>query len=280
MKESLVQSHLAAIERDGYTIIEDAIKPEFIDKIRTRVREIEKQTLGESERGTPVDGSSQMRTAGLLRLDPLFWDVPIHDEVLPVVKEVLGGECLLSSFSAIDVLPGENKQPIHPDDALLPLERPHQPIICTCMWAIDDFTAENGATRLLPGSHATPGRPDYGTDYREVDGMTPAEMRSGSVLAFHGSLMHQAADNVSDAPRLGVQVAYCAAWIRPFTNFFLSIPPDEAVQYPQPLTDLLGYKTFNGIGSSTIGARSGTYRENYTGTRTARRERLDISEPG
>jgi len=276
MQESLVQSHLEAIERVGYTILEDVFKPEVVDAMRKRIHEIEVETLGETERGYQIDGSSQLRTAGLLRLDSLFWDVPIHEDILPLVQAVLGGECLLTSFSGIDVLPGENKQPIHPDDALIPLPRPHQPIVCTCMVAIDDFTSENGATRLLPGSHKFAGAPDYGTDYRKVDGMVPAEMRSGSVVVFNGSLLHQAADNESDAPRLGLQVSYCAPWIRPFTNFFLSIPQKEVAQYPQQLSDLLGYKTFNGIGTAKTGRYRGTYRENYRYGRVTRPPRLEI----
>jgi len=278
MQEAQVQSHLERIEVDGYTIVEDVFEPAAIEAIRTRVREIEDETLGETERGYAVDGNSQLRTAGLLRLDPLFWEIPIHEDVLPIVQGVLGGECLLTSFSGIDVLPGENKQPIHPDDALIPLPRPHQPIVCTCMLAVDDFTPENGATRLLPGSHKSADVPDFGTDYRSVEGMIPAEMRAGTVLVFNGSLLHQAADNESDGPRLGLQVSYCAPWIRPFTNFFLSIPPEEVATYPQPLSDLLGYKVFNGIGSSRTGFYGGTYRENYRHGRTARPDRLPIVE--
>lgn len=148
------------------------------------------------------------------------------------------------------------------------------------MIAIDEFTAENGATRLLPGSHKSAGAPDYGTDYRKVDGMVPAEMQAGSVLAFNGSLLHQAADNESDGPRLGLQVSYCAAWIRPFTNFFLSIPQKEVAAYPEPLTDLLGYKTFNGIGSAKTGVYSGSYRENYRYGRVTRPPRLEINPNG
>ncbi len=273
MQQSQVQSHIEAIERDGYTIIEDVLKPDSVDAIAKRVREIEKETLEETERGGPGNGSSQLRTAGLLQLDPLFREIPILPDVLPVVQGILGIECLLSTFSAIDVLPGENKQPIHPDDAHIPLPRPHQPVTCTCMVAIDDFTIENGAPRLLRGSHKTAGAPDDGTDTRKADGMIAAEMRAGSVVAFNGSLLHQAADNESDAPCLGLEVSYCASWMRTSTNFFLSIPQEEVIQYPQPLMELLGYRNFDGIGSNKGDALSyGSHRESYGALRKARAE--------
>ena len=250
MERATLEHHRSNLERDGYTILEDLIKPEVTSKILSRVREIEQATLQEAERGTPVDGSSQLRTAGLLRLDPLFWDVPVQPEVNQVVEAVLGKDFLLTTFSAIDVKPGKNKQPVHPDDALIPLKRPHQPIVCTCMWAISDFTPDNGATRLLPGSHKSDSAPDYTRDY---EGMLPAAMSAGSVLVFDGSLWHQAADNTTtDEWRLGLQVSYCAGWIRPFTNHFLSIPVEEAAKFPERLTELLGYNTFNGA-IGTIG---------------------------
>ncbi len=272
MQQSLVRSHIEAIERDGYTIIEDVLEPHCVEAIGKRVREIEKETLG----GEPLNGSCQLRTVGLLQLDPLFREIPVLPDVIPVIQGILGFDCLLTEFSAIDVLPGERKQPIHADDALIPLPRPYQPVVCTCMVAIDDFTIENGATRLLPGSHQTAGVPGDGTDYREVAGMIAAEMRAGSVIAFNGSLLHQAADNESDAPSLGLEVSYCAPWVRTSTNFFLSIPQEEVTQYPRPLMELLGYRDFDGISSNRTGGLSyGSHRESYGALKVARAERAE-----
>ncbi len=254
--EASIADQLEAIDRDGYTILRDVIDPDLVAQILGRVREIEKETLPAQERGTPVDGSSQLRTGGLLSLDTLFWDVPIHSEILPIVEGVLGAGCLLTSFSAIDVKPGKNQQPLHPDDALIPLKRPHQPIVCTCMWAITDFTKANSATRLLPGSHRAAELPIYD---EVCDDLIPAEMSAGSVLIFNGSLWHQAADNVTeDEWRLGLQVSYCAGWIRPFTNHVLSIAQETAAEFPDRLLELVGYGTFNGA-IGTIGD-PGTHR--------------------
>ena len=253
MPQTDIDRHHQSIEEHGYTIVEDVIEPDLVALLLERVRAIEADTLGPDESGSPIDGLSQLRTAGLMQLDSIFRQVPINEQILPVVERVLGKDFLLTSFSAIDVKPGKNEQPIHPDDALIPLERPHQPIVCTCMIAITDFTKDNGATRLLPGTHKNAALLDFTKDYGEVDGMVPAEMKAGSVLIFNGSLWHQASDNVTqDEWRLGLQVSYCAGWIRPFTNHFLSIPIEEVQEYPERLTELLGYNTFNGaIGTIT-----------------------------
>jgi ectoine hydroxylase-related dioxygenase (phytanoyl-CoA dioxygenase family) len=256
MQQERIDQHLHSIDQDGYTILRDVVDPAFVHRALARLRELEDETLPETESGSPVDGSSQLRTGGLLQLDPMFWDVPIHPEILPIVEGVLDPGCLLTTFSAIDVQPGENRQPLHPDDALIPLERPHQPIVVTCMWAITDFTKANAATRLLPGSH----RVDAPPDYAEVcDQLIPAEMSAGSVLVFNGSLWHQAADNVTENEwRMGLQVSYCAGWIRPFTNHFLSIPTETAAKFPDRLMKLVGYGTYNGA-IGTIGT-PGTHR--------------------
>ena len=92
--------------------------------------------------------------------------VPVHEHVLPIVERVLDPGCLISSLSSIDILPGESAQPIHADDQLIPLPKPHPPTVCNSMWALTDFTEANGATRLVPGTHLLDHSPDYGADVR------------------------------------------------------------------------------------------------------------------
>ncbi|MBJ20198.1 MAG: hypothetical protein CL933_12370 [Deltaproteobacteria bacterium] len=271
MQQSLVNSQIEAIVHDGYTIIEDVLEPERVDAIGKRVREIEKETLIGSKGETPLDRSSLLRTEGLLQLDPLFREIPILPDLLPVIQGILGAECQLTAFSAIDMLPGKNEEAIHSDDAAVPLPRPHQPVICTCMIAIDDFTAKNGAVRLLADSHKMVGLPDHATDRHEIDGMITAEMPAGSVVVFDGAVLHHEADNESDRPRLALEILYCAPWMRTFTNFFLSIPEDEVMKYQQPLMELIGYRDFDRIKRNRFGDRRfGSYRESYGQLRRAR----------
>jgi hypothetical protein len=100
------------------------------------------------------EGTRTLRVYNLLARGDVFAEVPVHDHVLPIVERVLDRGCLVSSLSSIDILPGELAQPLHADDMLIPLPRPHVPIVCNSMWALSDFTEVNGATRLVPGSHA------------------------------------------------------------------------------------------------------------------------------
>ena len=99
------------------------------------------------------EGTKTVRIYNLLAHGPLYEQVPVHPAVLPIVEGVLDPGCLISSLSSIAIDPGEIAQPIHADDQLMPIPKPHVPTVCNSMWALTDFTEANGATRILPGTH-------------------------------------------------------------------------------------------------------------------------------
>ncbi len=276
MHETELQTHLEAVAEDGFTILEDVFSLERADAFKKRVREIERDTLRPLEAGETEADSSFFRTAGLLRIDPIFWDVPIDPTVTQVVEGLLGPDFLLSTFSGIDLKPnGNNIQPLHPDDALVPVPRPHvRPIGCTVMWVITEFNEATGGTRLLPGSQREPLDLLFKQDSERMSQTIQPDMKPGSVLVFDHALFHGAANNPSDDWRLGLQVSYHAGWVRPYTNWFRSIPIEEVREYPEKLRDLLGYKTCNGIGGAL--GEPGSYRESYSGKMRARNPRLSL----
>ncbi len=277
VQQAELQTHLEAIAEDGFTILENVFSVERADAFRKRVREIERETLSPLEPGETEEDSSFYRTGGLLRIDPIFWDVPIDPTVTQLVEGVLGADFLLSTFSGIDLKPSWNTiQPLHPDDALVPVSRPHErPIGCTVMWVIDDFNEHTGGTRLLPGSHCEPLDLLFRQDDERMSHTVQPDMKSGSILVFDHAIFHGAGDNHSDQWRLGLQVSYHAGWIRTYTNWFRSIPIEEVRGFPERLQDLLGYKVFmGGIGSASTDI--GSYRESYQGKGRPRPQRLSL----
>ena len=158
MQDVEVQAHLEAVEQQGFTILPNVFSVERANTFRKRIREIERETLHPLEPDETEEDSSFYRTAGLLRIDPIFWDVPIDPTVTQLVEGVLGADFLLSTFSGIDLKPNRSTiQPLHPDDALVPVSRPHERTIgCTVMWVIDEFNEHTGGTRILPGSQREP----------------------------------------------------------------------------------------------------------------------------
>ncbi len=161
--------------------------------------------------------------------------------MLPIVERVLDPGCLISSLSSIDILPGESAQPIHADDQLIPLPKPHPPTVCNSMWALTDFTEANGATRLVPGSHLLDHSPDYGAPYESI----PAEMPKGSVLVWHGSLWHGGGANVTGDPRIGIAMNYCAGYIRQQENQQLGLSREKVQTFAPRLRELVGYGVYN-----------------------------------
>jgi len=155
---------------------------------------------------------------------------------------VLDRECLLSSFCSLVLGPGQEAQPIHEDTQLIPLPRPHIPITVNAIWALSDFTATNGATRIVPGSHKYDHAPEYGKDYdAEI-----ATMPAGSVMLFDSALWHGGGANRSDARRFAFSCAYCWGWMRQQENLQLGIPREIAQRFPRRLQELCGYSVYKG----------------------------------
>jgi ectoine hydroxylase-related dioxygenase (phytanoyl-CoA dioxygenase family) len=249
MDEPQLQKHLAEIEDDGYTILENAIDPGLVDEIRSEIHRVEK--LGASApRGNALEGFKTLRTYNLLAKAVVFQEMPVHPEVLPVVERVLEPDCLLSGMTSMNLGPGEVAQPLHPDDYVINVPRPHHPLVCTTIWALTDFTEENGGTRLVPRSHKADHTPDYSRQYDSI----PAIMPAGSVLVFHGSLWHGSGENrTTDSRRVGINVQYCAGFIRTQQNQYVGVPDEIARTFSDRLLELCGYTLYKGISGHVDG---------------------------
>ncbi|MDQ0466929.1 ectoine hydroxylase-related dioxygenase (phytanoyl-CoA dioxygenase family) [Caulobacter ginsengisoli] len=234
-------AHLQALSRDGFTIVENAIEPALIDELNAALAGLE-TLLDAKPAMNGFEGHNTVRIYNLLAYGEPFTRVPVHASVLPLIEGVLDEGCLISSLSSIAIDPGEIAQPIHADDMVIPLDKPHRAIVCNSMWALTDFTAENGATRLVPGSHRK-GNPDYGGQYESI----AAEMPKGSVLVWDGALWHGGGANQTDNRRMGVAMNYCAGFIRQQENQQLGLSPDLVRGFEPRLQELVGYGVYRGL---------------------------------
>jgi len=237
-----VAEHLDRLEADGFTIVPDAIDLDLCDELLAAVDRIVAAERIEPA-GNRFEGGHTVRVYNLLARDLVFARVPVHPSVLPVVDGVLGDDCLVSSLSSIDIRPGEVAQPIHADDQLIPLPKPHPPTVCNTMWALTDFTEDNGATRLVPGSHLAASSPRTDVEHETVG----ATMPRGSVLVWHGSLWHHGGANRTDERRVGIAMNYCAGYVRQQENQQLGIPQDVVAGFEPRLQDLVGYGIYRGL---------------------------------
>jgi len=237
-----VARHVADIADLGYTILEDAIEVDLLDELTEALERLEVE-LGIVPATNDFEGSRTVRIYNLLVHGPAFERIPVHPNVLPVVEGVLDAGCLISSLSSIAIGEGETPQPIHADDQLMPIPKPHPPTVCNTMWALTDFTDANGATRIIPGTHLADHSPDYGSPYDSI----PAEMARGSVLVWHGSLWHGGGANTTPERRVGIAMNYCAGYIRQQENQQLGIPRQVAAGFTTRLQQLCGYGVYQGL---------------------------------
>ena len=241
-----IQPHMEAIERDGFTIIHGVLTPAEADALRQDLEEIEARE-GIVPARNPFEGHRTVRIYNLLARGACYARIPVEAKVLPLVESVLDPGCLISSLSSIAIGPGETAQMLHSDDQVIGLPRPHPALVCNTMWALTDFTADNGATRVVPGSHRFDRCPDPRGDAEAEAGAIPSAMPKGSVLIWHGSLWHGGGANHTSERRFGIAMNYCAGFIRQQENQQLGIPQDIARGFSPRLKELVGYGVYRGL---------------------------------
>lgn len=230
-----VMTLLADLERVGYAIREDALSRTEVDRVRAALDPLLEQTpVGRN----PFEGFHTKRV-----YSPLAKTRELDELVLqPWIEELansLIGPHTLSSLIGIHIGPGEVAQEIHYDAAAYPLPRSYAEVVFNIMWALDDFTAENGATVIYPESNHWVGR-------AEMEERTPvqATMSAGSVLIWTGRTQHGGGANHTDGWRLGLVTEYVAGWLRPHENIQASISPELAGTFPPRLQELIGYHLY------------------------------------
>jgi ectoine hydroxylase-related dioxygenase (phytanoyl-CoA dioxygenase family) len=231
-----VDDVVTALETDGYCIVEGMLSPEEVAAARSDLLRV----LAETPTGrNDFEGYSTQRIYALFAKTRLF-DKPALDPLLLGVLDRILGHYQFSAPVGIHIGPGEKAQMLHTDDGVYPVARPHDHLVLNTMWALDDFTEENGATRLIPKSHAWVDRPE-GDDV-DLEAMTiQAVMPAGSVIFYLGSLVHGGGANRTDSPRLGVILEYVTSWLRPQENHVIAVPHEVAAALPERLQELLGY---------------------------------------
>jgi ectoine hydroxylase-related dioxygenase (phytanoyl-CoA dioxygenase family) len=247
--ESELTATLDVINRDGYVVLEDAIEPALVTALRETIRRLQTD-LDVSVGASSFEGQYTRRIYNLLAKDPIFAAMPVHSSVLPIVERMLDRDCLLSGMTAIDLGPGEIPQLMHGDDGIMSrhLQRPHAPMMVTSMWALTDFTAENGGTWFVPGSHRRADVPNADGSLPDDVEVCALEIPAGGVMIFHGSLWHGGgANTTADDWRLGVNVQYCPGFVRQQQNPYFGIPAATAATFSDRLLGLLGYRLYRGV---------------------------------
>lgn len=245
-----VESHVQRMNAVGYTVIEDFLSPERIVAVRQGLAPY----LTTHEGRNNFEGYKTERVYTLVARGKVFEDIVEDPRVMALCDRYLQQPYLLTASQAICIQPGETPQPIHADDLFYRVPRPRPPISVSTVVAVDAFTALNGGTEIIAGSHtwpdaqiagiyegATPAEADSPTREDLERQLKPAVIPAGACLVFLGTLLHRGGANRSDAPRLAFSNQYCEPWARTQENFYLGVPIEQARRMSPRVQSMLGY---------------------------------------
>ena len=227
---------IAELEANGCAIVEARAGDGCVDRLYSELQPyLDEAPLGRTE----FAGRTSRRRNGLLAKSEASRELAIDPLVLGVCDGVLGPNCVnyrLHVTVLIELMPGELRQPLHRDGEIYPVRHPTLPMTLSAFWAYTDFTEENGATLVAPGSHRWP------HDRKPLEHeLVQAVMPKGSLLLYTSSVWHGSEANRSDGVRTGLALHYNLGWLRQEENQVLSSPPEVARHFPEPLQRLIGY---------------------------------------
>jgi ectoine hydroxylase-related dioxygenase (phytanoyl-CoA dioxygenase family) len=227
---------VAAVQQDGAVILDNVLSESFIAALREETDPYMEHTSNGEDH---FAGHHTTRTGGLLVRSEKCRELIEHESILAPCNEFLAPYCervQLHLTQIIRIRPGETAQTIHRDRWAWGKHLSHLEPQFNTIWAITDFTSENGATQVVPGSTQWP-------DNQEIqpEQITQAEMKAGSVLVYSGSVFHGGGANTSDQDRIGINITYALGWLRQEENQYLSCPPELAKDLSPTLQGLAGY---------------------------------------
>ncbi len=256
-----LEALLGALEADGAVIVEGMLAPDVVARVNDEVEAAVGDADPDQEMFNPVaqafHGPQTRQVAGMPGISRSFAiDVMCHPLLLSLANAVLGPSCARFQLNIGHLLqrgPGAEDQWLHRDEAVWSdVPRPGPELQLASVIAFVDFTRDNGATRVVPGSHRWPDR--VLTPAEQILGPPPApdqiayaEMPAGSAVIYTGGVIHGGGANTTDVPRRGAHLSYCLGWLRTEENNYLSVPPEVAATLPRQAQEVLGYAVHDSI---------------------------------
>ena len=227
---------LAALKTDGAFIIDNVARPELLAQFRA---ETDAYLEATQDGGDDFTGRLTTRVGGLVLRSPACREMIGLPLITDMAKAFLSDYCeriQLHLTQIIRIRPGQTAQPSHRDRWAWGTHLAHVEPQFNTIWALTDFTAENGATQVVPGSI------DWPDDRQpKPEEICQAEMRAGSVLVYSGSVFHGGGANNADGDRIGINLTYALGWLRQEENQYLSAPPELVKELERSFQELIGY---------------------------------------
>jgi ectoine hydroxylase-related dioxygenase (phytanoyl-CoA dioxygenase family) len=243
-----------ALLADGAVIVEELLDPDLLERFNAELDPLLAGASSDHD-GKFVNetvawffGAQTRHVTGIAGKSSVFaTEILPHPLFMTICDTVLGPNCasyILNIAHVLDRGPGSEQQYLHRDEVVwVHLPDPHPVVQLASVIALVDFTADNGATCVAPGSH----RWSTGREATDDD-LVPAEMRAGSAVVYLGSTIHGGGANVTATEqRRGMHVSYCAGWLRTEENQYLAVPIDVVRGLPRRSQELLGYVAHDAV---------------------------------
>ena len=254
--QATAQEIVKIIEEDGAVIVDNILSKNEVATLQSELHPYIRQTVYSTNE---FNGFKTRRVGALLARSPMCRELALNPKVNEACNLLLSPYCddyQLHFTQAVSISPGEGAQMLHRDRGVwsgyVPREIETQ---FSSIWSVTDFTKENGATQVVPGSHLW----EDGHSLKSSD-IAAAEMKAGSALFYSGSVLHGGGTNSTSTERLGVLLHYTLNWLRQEENQYLTCPPNIAQDFPQELLNMIGYSMggdFLGFCSAPVGPGEG-----------------------
>ena len=232
-----IEDVTAQLDEDAAVIIDNVLSGDLLSDLRS---ELDPYLHGVAPGVNNFAGFATKRVGALVARSSTCRELVLDSRINALADAVLGRHAdgyQLHFTQAVSIGPGESAQVLHRDRGVWGEYIPRRiETQLSTVWAANDFTRDNGATLVVPGSQHWD--KDREPESHEI---AAAEMSAGSVLVYTGTVMHGGGTNVTESNRIGVLLHYTLSWLRQEENQYLSCPPEIAKDLTTELRALMGY---------------------------------------
>jgi ectoine hydroxylase-related dioxygenase (phytanoyl-CoA dioxygenase family) len=245
-RESRWLDHVAeALRFEGYAVVTEVLPPDLLDAARPALYSAQRQILREV-------GAERLRRAGeigvlrlMLKYEPIFFRFLELAEMLAIVDRIVSPTAVLHLQNGF-ILPPLEHDGGRPDVFQMRFHQDFPRVLeghvvsVNCMFAIDAFTPDNGATLVVPGTHQRLPPPDV--SYMEARAI-PAVCPPGAMLVFDSTLWHAAGLNRSGQDRLSINHQFTCSYIKQQIDYVRALGAEAVLAQPPRTQQLLGWYT-------------------------------------
>lgn len=234
---------IQTLEQDGCLVIEGLLDDDEVNPLQSHMHSTFEKI---PDCNGNVYGHETKRIGTLFSRHETFQKMAVMNPIIEIMDHFLLQSCndfQVNLTQATSKGPAEAKRALRQDDLIFPFRHPEQEVMLTCLWAIDEFTEDNGAMVLVPGSHRWERSESVAPSYENLPAEQTAKavMKKGSVLIYLGSIYHCDSANKSNERRCSAMISYSLGWLRQAENSYLAYSKEAVSTMPERLRHLLGY---------------------------------------